>query len=64
MIWVNKETFPYKQVDVASPDITAVLLLTPSPILAVSVYVPPEGGSDGIRTLTDELDISLTAELS
>jgi hypothetical protein len=56
MIWVNKKTFPYKQVDVASPDITAVLLLTPSPILAVSVYVPPEGGSDGIRTLTDELD--------
>ena len=56
MIWINKETFPYKQVEVASPDITAVLLLTSSPMLAVSVYVPPEAGPSGIRTLTRQLD--------
>lgn len=56
MIWANKMTFPHRQIDVASPDITAVLLFTPSPMLAVSVYVPPEGGPDGIRTLTQRLE--------
>lgn len=56
MIWVNKKTFPHRHIDVASPDITAVLLFTPSPTLAISVYIPPGRGSDGIRTLTQGLD--------
>ena len=56
MIWANKTTLPYRQIDIASPDITAVLLFTPSPTLAISVYVPPEGGHDGTRTLTRALE--------
>ncbi|KAJ5215604.1 reverse transcriptase [Penicillium cinerascens] len=57
MIWVNKMTFPHRQIDVSSPDITAVLIFTPSPILIVSVYVPPEGGPNGVRSLTQVLEI-------
>ncbi|KAJ5537495.1 hypothetical protein N7494_006974 [Penicillium frequentans] len=36
MIWVNNRTFPHRQIDVASADIAAVLLLTPSPTLAIA----------------------------
>lgn len=57
MIWVNKTTFPHKQIEVASPDITAVLLLTPSPTLAISVYVPLEGGPEGVRMLSQRLKV-------
>jgi hypothetical protein len=56
MIWVNKKTFPHRQIDVASADIAAVLLFTPSPTLTVSVYIPPERGYEGTRTLTRGLD--------
>lgn len=56
MIWVNKMTFPHRQIEVPSPDITAVLIFTPSPTLIVSVYVPPEGGPNGIRSLTQVLE--------
>jgi hypothetical protein len=56
MIWVNKKTYPHRQIDVVSADIAAVLLFTPSPILAISVYIPPGRGSEGTRTLTQGLD--------
>ncbi|KAJ5100145.1 hypothetical protein N7532_007146 [Penicillium argentinense] len=56
MIWANKKTFPHRQIDVASADIVAVLLFTPSPTLTVSVYIPPGKGSEGTRTLTQGLD--------
>lgn len=57
MIWMNKITFPHRQIDVPSPDIAAVLIFTPSPTLSVSVYVPPEGGPNGVRLLTQVLEI-------
>ncbi|KAJ5091031.1 hypothetical protein N7532_009715 [Penicillium argentinense] len=56
MIWANKKTFPHRQIDVASADIVAILLFTPSPTLTVSVYIPPGKGSVGTRTLTQGLD--------
>ncbi|KAJ5855322.1 uncharacterized protein N7529_009266 [Penicillium soppii] len=56
MIWVNKTPFPHKHIDVASPDIAAVVLFTPPPTFAVSVYIPPEGDLDGIRTLEHALE--------
>ena len=56
MIWVNKKTFPHRQIDIASADIAAVLLFTPSPTLAISVYIPPGRGCEGTRTLTRGLD--------
>ncbi|KAJ5117672.1 hypothetical protein N7448_011304 [Penicillium atrosanguineum] len=56
MIWVNNTTFPHRQIDVASADIAAVLLFTPSPILTVSVYIPPGRGREGTSTLTQGLD--------
>ena len=56
MIWVNKKTVPHRQIDIASADIAAVLLFTPSPTLAISVYIPPERGCEGTRTLTQGLD--------
>lgn len=56
MIWVKKTTFPHRQIDIPSPDIAAVLIFTPSPTLIVSVYVPPERGPNGIRSLTRVLE--------
>ncbi|KAJ5300187.1 hypothetical protein N7508_007430 [Penicillium antarcticum] len=56
MIWVNKKTSPHRQIDIASADIAAVLLLTPSPTLAISVYIPPGRGCEGTRALTKGLD--------
>jgi exonuclease III len=56
MIWVNKTTFPHRQIDIPSPDIAAVLIFSPSPTLIVSVYVPPEGGPNGVRSLTQVLE--------
>lgn len=50
MIWVNKKTYRHRQIDVASPDIAAVLLFTPSPTL------PPGRGCEGTRALTQGLD--------
>jgi hypothetical protein len=56
MIWVNKKTSPHRQIDIASADIAAVLLFTPSPTLAISVYIPPGRGCEGTRALTQGLD--------
>ncbi|KAJ5215587.1 uncharacterized protein N7498_001994 [Penicillium cinerascens] len=56
MIWVNKKSFPYRQIDIASADIVAVLLFTPTPTLTVSVFIPPGRGCEGAETLTQGLD--------
>ena len=56
MIWLNQKTFPHRQIDIASADIAAVLLFTPSPTLAVSAYIPPGRGPEGTRTLLQGLD--------
>ena len=56
MVWVNKKTLPHRQIAIASADIAGVLLFTPSPTLAISVYIPPGRGCEGTRTLTQGLD--------
>jgi hypothetical protein len=55
MILVNKKTVPHSQIAIASADIAAVLLFTPSAIQAISVYIPPGRACDGTRTLTQGL---------
>ena len=57
MVWVNQKTFPHRQIDIASADIAAVLLFTPSPILAISVYIAPGTGREGTRALNEGLHV-------
>ncbi|KAF3009256.1 hypothetical protein E8E15_000184 [Penicillium rubens] len=55
MVWVNQKTFPHRQIDITSADIAAVLLFTPFPILAMSVYIAPGTGREGTRALNEGL---------
>lgn len=55
MIWVNRNIPSVQQIEITSADITAVLILTDKPILAVSAYVPPIAHGEEMVALVERL---------